>query len=388
MKAVVYNGPRDVAVKQIDDPQIEQPTDALVRITTTNICGSDLHMYEGRTDFEQGRVFGHENLGQVVEVGEGVHRLKVGDWVCLPFNIACGFCVNCTRGLTNYCLTAQPMENMAGAAYGFADMGPWQGGQAEMLRVPWADFNALRLPEDAEDKQDDYVMVSDIFPTGWHATEMAGLQAGETIVIYGGGPVGLMAACSATLKGACKVMLVDRQPDRLRLAESIGAVPIDDSKESPVDRVLEETNGLGAHRGCECVGYQAHDPQGEEHPNDTLNKLVASVRFTGGIGVVGVYVPEDPGGADDLAKEGKVAFDFGMMWFKGQKMGTGQCPVKRYNRHLRNLIHADRAQPSFIVSHRLGLDEAPDAYEHFDHRHDGWTKVLLKPGQNGNGAHA
>jgi glutathione-independent formaldehyde dehydrogenase len=387
MKAVVYNGPRDVTVKQVDDPRIEQPTDALVKITTTNICGSDLHMYEGRTDFEQGRVFGHENLGQVVEVGEGVSRLKVGDWVCLPFNVACGFCANCNRGLTNYCLTAQPMDNMAGAAYGFADMGPWQGGQAEMLRVPWADFNALRLPEDAEDKQDDYVMVADIFPTGWHATEMSGLQSGETIVIYGGGPVGLMAAYSATIKGACKVMVVDRHPDRLRLAESIGAVAIDDSKENPVDRVLEETNGLGAHRGCECVGYQAHDPQGHEHPNDTLNKLVQSVRFTGGIGVVGVFVPEDPGAPDDLEKEGKIVFDFGMLWFKGQAIGTGQCPVKRYNRHLRNLIHAGRAQPSFIVSHRLGLDAAPDAYEHFDERDEGWTKVLLKPSQNGH-AHA
>lgn len=387
MKAVVYNGARDVSVSQIDDSRIEQPTDAVVRITTTNICGSDLHMYEGRTDFEQGRVFGHENLGQVVEVGDAVQRLQVGDWVCLPFNIACGYCVNCNRGLTNYCLTAQPMENMAGAAYGFADMGPWQGGQAEMLRVPWADFNALRLPEDAEDKQDDYVMVADIFPTGWHATELAGLQAGETIVIYGGGPVGLMAAYSAMIKGACKVMVVDRHPDRLRLAESIGAVAIDDSKESPVDRVLEETNGLGAHRGCECVGYQAHDHEGHEHANDTLNKLVQSVRFTGGIGVVGVFVPQDPGGADALAKEGQVAFDFGMMWFKGQKMGTGQCPVKRYNRRLRNLIHAGRAEPSFIVSHRLGLDEAPDAYEHFDCRDDGWTKVLLKPGMsNGNGS--
>jgi glutathione-independent formaldehyde dehydrogenase len=280
------------------------------------------------------------------------------------------------------------MENMAGAAYGFADMGPWQGGQAEMLRVPWADFNALRLPEDAEEKQDDYVMVADIFPTGWHATEMAGLQSGETIVIYGGGPVGLMAAYSATIKGACKVMVVDRHPDRLRLAESIGAVAIDDAKESPVDRVLEETNGLGAHRGCECVGYQAHDPQGHEHPNETLNKLVQSVRFTGGIGVVGVYVPQDPGGPDELEKDGKIVFDFGMMWFKGQKMGTGQCPVKRYNRHLRNLIHSGRAQPSFIVSHRLGLDAAPDAYDHFDRRDDGWTKILLKPGQNGAGADA
>jgi glutathione-independent formaldehyde dehydrogenase len=386
MKAVVYNGPRDVAVKDVDDSRIEQPTDAVVRITTTNICGSDLHMFEGRTDFEQGRVFGHENLGEVVEVGDAVQRLKVGDWVCLPFNIACGFCVNCAQGLTNYCLTAQPMEDMAGAAYGFADMGPWQGGQAEMLRVPWADFNALRLPEDAEEKQDDYVMVADIFPTGWHATEMAGLQAGETIVIYGGGPVGLMAAYSATIKGACKVMVVDRHPDRLRLAESIGAVAIDDSKEDPVERVKDETNGLGAHRGCECVGYQAHDHGGHEHANMTLNNLVQSVRFTGGIGVVGVFVPEDPGGADELAKQGEVAFDFGMFWFKGQHMGSGQCPVKKYNRHLRNLIHAGRAEPSFIVSHRLGLHEAPDAYEHFDCRDDGWTKVLLKPGQNG--AHA
>ena len=383
MKAVVYNGPRDVGVQDVDDARIEQPTDVIVRITTTNICGSDLHMYEGRTDFESGRVFGHENLGQVVETGDAVQRLKVGDWVCLPFNVACGFCVNCARGLTNYCLTAQPTENMAGAAYGFADMGPWQGGQAEYLRVPWADFNALRLPEDAEELQDEYVMVADIFPTGWHATEMAGLQPGETIVIYGGGPVGLMAAYSAKIRGACKVMVVDRHPDRLRLAESIGAVAIDDSKGSPVEQVLEETNGLGAHRGCECVGYQAHEPGGHEQPNLTLNNLVQSVRFTGGIGVVGVFVPEDPGGADDLAKQGQVAFDFGEFWFRGQSMGSGQCPVKRYNRQLRNLIHAGVARPSFIVSHRVGLDEAPSAYKHFDNRDDGWTKVLLKPGRNG-----
>jgi glutathione-independent formaldehyde dehydrogenase len=383
MKAVVYNGPRDVGVQDVADARIEKATDVIVRITTTNICGSDLHMYEGRTDFETGRVFGHENLGQVVETGDAVQRLKVGDWVCLPFNVACGYCVNCARGLTNYCLTAQPMENMAGAAYGFADMGPWQGGQAEYLRVPWADFNALRLPEDAEELQDEYVMVADIFPTGWHATEMAGLQPGETIVIYGGGPVGLMAAYSAKIKGACKVMVVDRHPDRLRLAESIGAVAIDDSKGSPFEQVLEETNGLGAHRGCECVGYQAHEPGGHEQPNLTLNNLVQSVRFTGGIGVVGVFVPEDPGGADDLAKQGQVAFDFGEFWFRGQSMGSGQCPVKRYNRELRNLIHAGVARPSFIVSHRVGLDEAPSAYEHFDNRDDGWTKVLLKPGRNG-----
>src|SRR5579875_1221859 len=236
MKAVVYRGPRQVAIEDVPDPKIERPTDAIVRITSTNICGSDLHMYEGRTDFEQGRVFGHENLGVVLEVGPAVERIKPGDYVCLPFNISCGHCRNCERGLTNYCLNANE-PGVAGAAFGFADMGPWQGGQAEFLRVPWADFNALRLPEDAEEKQDDYVMVADIFPTGWHATRLAGLEPGETIVIYGGGPVGLMAAYSATIQGACKVMVVDRHPDRLRLAASIGAVAIDDSAEDPAERV-------------------------------------------------------------------------------------------------------------------------------------------------------
>jgi glutathione-independent formaldehyde dehydrogenase len=351
----------------------------LVRITTTNICGSDLHMYEGRTDFETGRWFGHENLGEVIEVGNGVDKVKVGDYVVLPFNVSCGFCKNCERGFTNYCLTTQPDPAMAGAAYGFADMGPWPGGQAELLRVPYGDHNCLRLGEDAAEKQNDYVMIADIFPTGYHATELAGVIPGDSVVVYGAGPVGLMAAYSATIKGAGKVMVVDRHPDRLRLAESIGAIPIDDSQTDPVQAVLEQTMGLGADRGCECVGYQAHEPDGTEHPNDTLNKLVASVRFTGGIGSVGVYVPQDPGGPDQLAKQGQIAFDYGMHWFKGQTLGSGQCPVKKYNRRLRDLIAGGKATPSFIVSHELPLAEGPEAYHHFDARDDGWTKVVLKP---------
>jgi glutathione-independent formaldehyde dehydrogenase len=336
-------------------------------------------MYEGRTDFETGRWFGHENMGQVVEVGDGVDKVKVGEFVVLPFNVACGHCKNCERGLTNYCLTAQPVPNWAGAAYGFADMGPWPGGQAEMLRVPWGDFNCLRLGEDAAEKQTDYVMLSDIFPTGYHATEMANVKPGDQTVIYGGGPVGLMAAYSAVIKGAGRVMVVDRHPDRLRLAEEIGAVPIDDSQVDPVEVVNELTMGLGADNGCECVGYQAHDPQGHEHPNMTLNRLVKSVRFTGEIGVVGVFVPQDPGSPDPLEKEGKVAFDFGEHWFRGQKMGTGQCPVKKYNRALRDLIAAGKATPSWIVSHELPLDQAPEGYAHFDARDEGWTKVVLHP---------
>ena len=381
MKAVVYHGPRQVSVDDVPDARIEKPTDVLVRITSTNICGSDLHMYEGRTDFEPGRVFGHENVCEVIEVGTAVDKVRVGDMVSAPFNVACGHCQNCEHELTSYCLRANPDPGIAGAAYGFADMGPYAGGQAEQLRVPWADFNCLRLPEDARERQDDYVMLSDIFPTGWHAVQMSGLQPGETIVIYGGGPVGLMAALSATIKGAAKIMVVDRHPDRLRLAGQIGAIAIDDSKGSPVDQVKEHTSGLGADRGCECVGYQAHDPQGHEDNSVTLNELIQSVRFTGGIGTVGVYVPQDPGAPDDLAKQGMALFDFGGFWFKGQHMGTGQCPVKRYNRHLRNLIAQNKVKPSWIVSHDLPLSQAPEAYKHFDAREEGWTKVVLHPGQ-------
>jgi glutathione-independent formaldehyde dehydrogenase len=379
VKALVYNGPRDVSVSQVPDPGIDRPGDAVIQITRTNICGSDLHMYEGRTDIEPGRVLGHENMGQVVETGPAVEQLRPGDMVTVPFNVACGHCANCERGLTSYCLTANPDPHIAGASYGFAGLGPWNGGQAEYLKIPWADFNALPLPEDATEKQNDYVMLSDIFPTGFHATEMANIKPGDTAVIYGAGPVGLMAAYCALIKGAADVMVVDRHPDRLGLAQKIGATPIDDSKASPVDQVLDQTNGLGADAGCECVGYQAHDPAGHEHPNQALNELVSSVKYTGNIGVVGIYPPADPGGADELARHGEIAFDYGKFWTKGQRMGTGQCPVKAYDQNLRDLIRTGKATPSFVISHQLPLDQAPQAYQHFDNRDNGWTKVTLYP---------
>jgi len=377
MKAVVYTGPNKVAVNNVPDPVLKRPTDAIVRVTSTNICGSDLHMYEGRTDMEEGRVLGHESLGEVIEVGDAVDRIKVGDWVCLPFNVSCGYCRNCERAMTGACLTMNP--GTAGAAYGFAGMGPYDGSQAEYLRVPYADFNCLRLPEDAQEKQNDYVMLADIFPTGYHATEMACVSPGESVVIFGAGPVGLMAAYSAFLRGASKVMVVDRFPDRLRLAEKIGAVPIDHSEGGAVEAILQHTNGMGADKGCECVGYQAHDPQGHEQPNITMNNLVASVRATGVIGVVGVFVPEDPKAENKLAENGQIAFDWGKFWSKGLRVGTGQANVKAYNRQLRELIRVDKAKPSFIVSHELPLEDAPLAYKHFDARDEGWTKVILKP---------
>lgn len=380
MKALVYNGPRDVQVMQVPDAQIERATDVLVKITSTNICGSDLHMYEGRTDMQPGRILGHENQGEVIEVGAAVDRVKVGDRVCLPFNIGCGFCENCEKGLSGFCLTANP--GTAGAAYGFAGMGPYSGGQAELLRVPYGDFNCLVLPRDSQEKENDYVMLSDIFPTGYHATELAGVKPGDSVVIYGAGPVGLMAACSATLKGASMVMVVDTHKDRLQLAEKLGAIAIDDTEGAGVERIMELTGGKGADCGCECVGYQCCNMHREEVSNLTMNNLVATVKATGGIGVVGVFLPEDPGAKDKLEKRGQMAFDFGQFWFKGQRMGTGQANVKAYNRLLSRLIEKDKVKPSWIVSHELALEQAPEAYANFDKRKAGWTKVVLKPGQS------
>ncbi len=378
VKAVVYDGPRQVSIKDVPDAKIERPTDVLVRITATNICGSDLHMYEGRTDFETGRWFGHENMGEVIEVGDGVDKVQVGDRVVLPFNVACGHCKNCERGLTNYCLTAQPVKEWAGAAYGFADMGPWAGGQAELLRVPWDDFNCLRLGEDADEKSADYVMLADIWPTGYHATELAGVSPGDQTVIYGSGPVGLMAALSATIRR--------EQGDGRRPAPRPAAAGRVDRRDP--DRRLEGRPGRGCGRGDDgsgrgqrlrVRGLPGARPRGERAPERHPEQLVKSVRFTGRIGSIGVFVPQDPGGPDQLAKNGQVAFDYGMYWFKGQHIGSGQAPVKKYNRQLRDLIAAGKAEPSFIVSHQLPLDQAPQAYKHFDARDEGWTKVVLHP---------
>jgi threonine dehydrogenase-like Zn-dependent dehydrogenase len=271
------------------------------------------------------------------------------------------------------------MPGMAGAAYGFAGMGPYSGGQAQYLRVPYADFNCLQLPDDADAKECDYVMLSDIFPTGWHATRLANLEPGQSILIYGAGPVGLMAAMSAKVQGASQIFVVDGQADRLALAEQIGATPIDTKDGDIGDRIREMTGGLGADCGAECIGYQCHNNKGKEVPNLVMNSLIDAVKATGSIGVIGVFVPVDPKADDKLAKIGELALDFGKFWFKGQKMGTGQCNVKAYNRRLRDLIHHDKVTPSMIISHELSLEQAPDAYRHFDNRDKGWTKVILHP---------
>jgi glutathione-independent formaldehyde dehydrogenase len=377
MQAVVYKKPFEVAIEQVPDPRIEHPNDVLVRVTSTAICGSDLHMYEGRTAAEPGIVFGHENLGVVQEVGPAVTSIRQGDRVVMPFNVACGFCKNCLAGYTGFCLTVNP--GFAGGAYGYVAMGPYTGGQAEYLRVPYADFNCLKLPP-GEEHEADFVLLADIFPTGYHGCELAGVSPGESVAVYGAGPVGLMAAYSALLRGASRVFAVDRVPERLDKARNIGAIPINFAEGNPADQIKDQTGGEGTDKGVDAVGYQAQAHAGRaEEPATVLNALVETVRPTGMLGVPGLYVPSDPGGVDEAAKRGMLLIAIGRLFEKGLRMGTGQANVKRYNRQLRDMIIEGRATPSFVVSHQLPLGQAPDAYQKFDKRIEGYTKVILKP---------
>jgi glutathione-independent formaldehyde dehydrogenase len=399
MKAVVYKGKNKVSVEDVPDPKLEGPGDAIIQITTAAICGSDLHMYEERSAAEKGTVFGHENQGTVEEVGKGVVSIKKDDRVVLPFNIACGFCMNCSRGYTNACLTANSDAPTAG--YGYSGTGSYRGGQAEFLRVPFADFNCLKLPGKPGDEfEDDFVLLADMFPTGRHAAELACVKAGDSVAVFGAGPVGLRSAYSAFIKGAAEVYVVDRAPDRLRRAESIGAVAIDFTAGDPVKQIkglrAKNRNRLqslrpgeekmdGVNWAIDAVGYQAvsqKDPD-KEDPMQTIRQAAEIINPTGAIGLIGVHSDEDPGGVDRHAKKGEFVLPLGALWNKGVTIGQGLAPVKKYNAYLRDLILAGKAKPSFIVSHRLPLSRAVDAYAHFDQRGMGsgkeWTKILLKP---------
>ena len=377
MKAVVYKGPYEVTVEEAEVPRIEDPTDVVIRITSTAICGSDLHMYEGRTEAEAGLVFAHENMGIVEVVGPGVATLSKGDRIVLPFNVACGFCRNCEANRTAFCLTVN--EGFAGGAYGYVAMGPYKGGQVEYLRVPFADFNALRLLP-GEEHEADFAMLADIFPTGYHATELAQVSPGDTVAVYGAGPVGQMAAYSAVLRGASKVFVVDQVGSRLQMAEEIGAIPVNFAEVDPVEYIVDATDGDGADKGIDAVGYQATvSDSDEEQPAIVLNQLIYTVRATGRLGIVGLYLPNDPGAPSDEAKGGRLLVEIGKLFERGLSFGTGQANVKSYNRQLRDLIVGGRAQPSFVVSKELPLEEAPDAYVRFDNREEGYSKVLLHP---------
>ena len=402
MKAVVWKSKNTVAVENVEEPKIAEETDAILRLTTAGICGSDLHMYENRAPIEPGQIFGHENMGVIESVGSAVRNLKVGDRVVLPFNIGCGFCFNCTRQYGNACLTTNPQSH--GGGYGYSGMGPHGGGQAELVRVPYADYNALKLPGTPGDEfEDDFIMLADVFPTGYHATEQAHVRPGDSVAIFGAGPVGLMAALSAKLKGAAEIYVVDNAPDRLALVAHLGATPVDFSKGDPVDQILtlrkphrDSVQNLRQGAGdkmpgvmctIDAIGYEAKamgssetSNLGNQDPAALLASLVRVTNPTRHIGIIGVYFPQDPGGKGD-EKTGIFSFPLGEAWNKGISIEMGQAPVKRYNEYLRDLILARKCKPSFIVSHRIAIGAAPDAYEKFDNRDHGYTKVLIKPQQ-------
>ena len=278
MKAVVYQGPFSVSVEEVPDPELQHPNDVIVKITSSCICGSDLHMYEGRTAAEPGIIFGHENMGVIEEVGSAVKSLSVGDRVVMPFNVGCGFCKNCQRGFTGFCVTVNP--GFAGGAYGYVAMGPWRGGQAEYLQVPHADFNCLPLPA-GDEFESDFALLADIFPTGYHGTELANVSPGESVAVWGAGPVGLMATYSSIIRGAAEVYSIDHVQERLDKASEIGAIAINFDDGDPVQQIRDLRGGDGVDKTVDAVGYQAA-AQGssaaggeqDEIPNVVLNQMI------------------------------------------------------------------------------------------------------------------
>jgi glutathione-independent formaldehyde dehydrogenase len=394
MKAVVYKQAREVQVENVDDASMEAATDVLMRITSTAICGTDLHIYEGRMGDAAGMVIGHEPVGLVEEVGDSVTSVEPGDRVVVPTHICCGFCARCVMGHSAECLMTNP--GSFGAAYGYPRMGGYRGTQAELVRVPFGDANCLRLPgEPGDDWEHDFVLLADAFPTGYHATELAGVSAGDSVAIFGGGAIGLLAGLSAQLRGAAEIYVVDNIGARLEKAGEMGFIPVDFSDNDPVAWILEhrrrQRRGSAAWRheepldgvscGIDAIGFQARDRDdpGREAPHWVIDALAQLVQPGGRLGIVGVFTDQDPGASGQLERRGELAVPWGTLFKKGITIGMGRDHDERYNGRLRDLIVSGRAKPSTIVSHRLPIDAAGDAYREFDARRDGYIKVVLSP---------
>eukprot|EP00042_Codosiga_hollandica_P031976 m.197796 g.197796 ORF g.197796 m.197796 type:complete len:419 (-) comp53775_c0_seq1:50-1306(-) len=382
-RGVVYMGPGKVEVQKIDFPKLELAAGefnprkrkcdhgVILKVVSTNICGSDQHMVRGRTTAKAGMVLGHEITGLVVEKGNDVEYIKEGDLVSVPFNIACGRCDNCKAGKTGVCLNVNPAR--PGAAYGYVDMGGWIGGQAEYVMVPYADFNLLRFKDkdQALAKIRDLTLLSDIFPTGFHGAIQAGVGPGSTVYVAGAGPVGLASAASCHLLGAAVVIVGDYNQERLAQARSFGCETIDISKNVPVSDQLAAILGEPlVDCGIDCVGFEARGcghNHAKEQPAQVLNDLMTITRAGGQIGIPGLYVTEDPGAVDASAKTGNLSLRIGLGWAKSISFGTGQCPVMKYHRNLMNAILKDKIQIAKACNVQvISLDEAPAAYQDFD----------------------
>ncbi|UUX95469.1 formaldehyde dehydrogenase, glutathione-independent [Aquabacterium sp. J223] len=377
-RGVVYVGPGKVEVQSIDYPKLVDPRGrkaehgVILRVVSTNICGSDQHMVRGRTTAPAGLVLGHEITGEVIEAGRDVETLKVGDIVSVPFNVACGRCRTCKEQNTGVCLTVNPAR--AGGAYGYVDMGGWIGGQAEYVMVPYADFNLLKFPDRAQamEKIRDLTCLSDILPTGFHGAVTAGVGPGSTVYVAGAGPVGLAAAASAKLLGAAVVIIGDVNPVRLEHPKALGYQVVDLSKDATLGEQIAQILGVPeVDCAVDAVGFEArgHGHTGAQHeaPATVLNSLMEVTREAGKIGIPGLYVTEDPGAVDNAAKKGSLSIRFGLGWAKSHSFFTGQTPVLKYNRALMQAILWDRIQIADTVGVEvITLDDAPKGYEAFD----------------------
>ncbi len=390
MKAVVYEDTRTVGVQEVEDAALEDPTDVVVRVTSSAICGTDLHMYDGRTGAEPGLVIGHEPLGVVEQVGDAVTLVKQGDRVVIPTHLYCGMCFNCVRGYTAACLRVRP--GGFGAAYGYAGMGHYRGAQAQLLRVPFADANCIRVPgKPFDDREDDFVMLADAFVTGWHATELAMMQPGCTVAVFGAGTVGLLAAYSSLLRGAGEVYVVDQVSERLDKAGEMGAVPIDFADGDPVEQIKEHRrrSGLpigeeqmdGVQKGIDAVGFQARDREDprRENPTQVVSDLARLVNPTGHVAIAGVYPEKDLDPAPEGSADGHLQVPWATFFNKGISVNFGRTNDRRYTTRLRDLVVAGRARPGQIVTNHGTLADAPGFYERFDRRADGVVKAILRP---------
>src|SRR6478735_3511023 len=374
-RGVAYMGPGKVEVQSIDYPKLALGSrkcehGVILKIVSTNICGSDQHMVRGRTTAPEGLILGHEITGEVLETGSDVEFIKKGDLVSVPFNIACGRCRNCKEGQTGVCLNTNP--DRPGSAYGYVDMGGWVGGQANFVMVPYADWNLLKFPdkEQAMEKILDLTMLSDIFPTGYHGCVSAGVKPGSTVYIAGAGPVGLAAAHAAQLLGASVVIVGDLNPARLKQAASFGCETVDVSKGDPRDQIEQILGVPEVDAGVDAVGFEARghgSDASHEAPATVLNSLMTITAAGGALGIPGLYVTGDPGGIDEAAQEGSLSLRLGLGWAKSLAFTTGQCPVMRYNRQLMMAILHDKVQIAKAVNATpISLDDAPRGYEEFD----------------------
>ena len=385
MKALVFHSPKNVSVDNVDDPHIEQSTDVILRVTSTAICGSDLHIYNGFIPQPQSMVLGHEFMGIVEETGSGITNLKVGDRVVVPFPISCGACHFCNMNLPTHCESSNPehygpegglLDGKGGGMFGYTDLyGGYSGGQAEYVRVPYANFGPRKISDALTDEQ--ALFLTDIFPTGWSAIDWAELKGGETVVVFGCGPVGIMAMKAAWLQGAGRVIGVDTREYRLEMAKKAASVEvINGAKEDAVEVIRGLTNGYGADVCVDAVGMEADHGfltkaknffQGEVGTMKVLERCMDAVRRGGTVTVVGVYgTPYD---------------NFPLhQWFdKGIKLKGGQALVHNYIDHLIDLVETKKVTLEDIITHKVPLKDAAKMYDIFNKKEDNCVKVVLKP---------